>query len=791
MSRGLLLGRPNAFSFPGGNPGFDPSHIAAKNVWVSVVSAGGNLVNLLKAGVPTVAGSPTGVMDGAIGRATNFNTTTSAITVPSYTTTPPAVTFAGIFRTGTLATFNPVLATGSNTAGFALYLSRSGQVAIDCYGGGTVYGPAGSLANNTPYFIAGSFNLTTLVGNFVVVNLLTGAIKPYTSTINPTPVNTYNGSFNIGSFGGNNAGSSIAAAMHSTQFLSLRELLQWAQDPWSFWYPRSNRLDFTSFLKGAAPAGISIDGTATGSSGGGSPTATISTTKPNDILVAVIASNSGAVTSVTSTSALTWTNLETEVSGNEIEIWWALAPLPLTNEVITTSTSSAFCAICVGAFNGCNTTSPWDTGANGQASGYPTDPLAATTAAAGEMLIAGFRMSGTSSPTAGSGWAGISATGIYLITEYQLAVSAGSHSATLGTGSGDSNGAVIAALKPAGGSTAHTQALTISCSSSFNVVRAIAKQLATASTSATTSIRQAKKILSAASTSAVNAARSIGKVLSVASTSATTIAKAITRTLSTASTSATSAIKAVAKGLSLPSVTASVASAIKGSGAIVHNLSLAIASVTAAAGGRAISKVLATSSTTSTAIQKLLIKSLAIASVSAVTVAAIKAHIVNLAIACTSAVSRSLAIGKTIAVASTSATSIARSISKHLTTASTTATSIARSVGKTVASGCASATAVILSRAHVIVLAIASITSTARGVFAIGKTVSTSSVTNTSATKSIARTLYIFCATGLSAIATKMAVLFIRSVRFATSIFQSRTAATTAEYRSAQVPPNS
>jgi hypothetical protein len=253
----MLIKARDRFAIPNSRlAGFDPSHVAGKNVFVSALSVGSNFLSLLNGARGTLVGTPTApAYDSLIGRATAF-TSAQATQFSSYTTTPAAVTFGAIIRTGALAGFDPLLSTGSNAAGFAFYASRSGDVAIDCFAGGTVHSGFG-LVNNTAYFIVGSFDQTTTSWSFAVCNLLNGSIKSSKGSTNPTPTNTYNGLFNIGSFQGNQCQSTLAAAMHSTKFLSVNELLQWAEDPWSFWFPSSvsGGIDHGDLIVGAA-AGI-------------------------------------------------------------------------------------------------------------------------------------------------------------------------------------------------------------------------------------------------------------------------------------------------------------------------------------------------------------------------------------------------------------------------------------------------------------------------------------------------------------------------------------------------------
>jgi hypothetical protein len=105
-----------------------------------------------------------------------------------------------------------------------------------------------------------------------------------------------------------------------------------------------------------------IDGSGTGS--GASVTsvaATLTTTKTNDIIVAVIfvATSGVVVSSVSDTSSLTWTQFSSTPSG--IFIYWAFSSGVLSSDSITATLSATGTAgIIVFGVNGANTTYPFD-----------------------------------------------------------------------------------------------------------------------------------------------------------------------------------------------------------------------------------------------------------------------------------------------------------------------------------------------------------------------------------------------------------------------------------------------
>ena len=118
-----------------------------------------------------------------------------------------------------------------------------------------------------------------------------------------------------------------------------------------------------------------LDGTATGQfTSTTSGTVTLSTTKTNDVIVLLVASEQTTLQTVSSvTSAhLTWTrrgggNIFFAGQGcyNNLEVWWAPSTGILTSEVITVTMTGSIDDVAMAAFgvNGAaNIASPWDTG---------------------------------------------------------------------------------------------------------------------------------------------------------------------------------------------------------------------------------------------------------------------------------------------------------------------------------------------------------------------------------------------------------------------------------------------
>ena len=137
--------------------------------------------------------------------------------------------------------------------------------------------------------------------------------------------------------------------------------------------------------------------------------ATISTSGTQRVLVAMVAataSPSSQISSITDTAGLTWhqrmTILNADSTGSHFqsaELWWALAPTQLTNNVITFTwsnpgTKEANVIAVAGAYN---PSSPWDTGVvlsdrpnSNSAVGSDTTPFSKLTTASADSLAVYF-----------------------------------------------------------------------------------------------------------------------------------------------------------------------------------------------------------------------------------------------------------------------------------------------------------------------------------------------------------------------------------------------------------------
>lgn len=229
----------NPLAFPTGRrPSFDPTHIAAPPLnapaWASAAVVGNNFLELPSLSAPTGT-QPAYSTDGILGPVGVFNNNAFlTLTYPSSGAAPGVV--AAIFRP---TTSSPVAVMGQtygiSITSTSIFMSGNSQ--------GDVIGVTVPAVLNVPFFFAASSTGSSGVTRAVAVNLNTGQI--YTSTGLAGIGVAGNKAFHLGGFSGNSFVGSIAAAFLGQGYsLSLSQLLAWAQDPWSFWYPDPFNFDY-------------------------------------------------------------------------------------------------------------------------------------------------------------------------------------------------------------------------------------------------------------------------------------------------------------------------------------------------------------------------------------------------------------------------------------------------------------------------------------------------------------------------------------------------------------------
>lgn len=250
IARAALFIPRNQLAYPGGlrKPGFDRTHPAAgSNMRYSGIAApGGAFINLLDGTVSTpTGGALSTVIAPIIGKGVSETVSTRYNSIANvYSDSPTAVTMAVIFMpTGSVASFNSVIfstKTGSVSGNAALAVAANTRL-FSFYNNGSVVSPTGApaLVSNVPYFLLVSWAASGAY-SWAVVNLNTG--QRWSG--NPTSgLSTIVGtsSWGIGtSLSSVQPFGVIASAMYSiNNLLPYGNALQWAADPWSFWYPPS------------------------------------------------------------------------------------------------------------------------------------------------------------------------------------------------------------------------------------------------------------------------------------------------------------------------------------------------------------------------------------------------------------------------------------------------------------------------------------------------------------------------------------------------------------------------
>lgn len=234
-------------AFPNRAPGFDTSHLAARNIVGSAIATtGGNFVSLTTGAAATVNGTPSLTIDPYMGPTSVLSGTQCFTFSGSSSTNPTGITFAVMATPGSNGTTAVVSAGTGFNALAELYFppsSATNTLIISFEGDGqpsaAVFPASGNQQiTGRQYFIAASVCSASIVG--VAVDLVTGRLFSASGT-GATMQTGLDYQWAVGARVGNaiNYTGNIAAAMASYQFLTLPQLLVWAADPWAFWYPRS------------------------------------------------------------------------------------------------------------------------------------------------------------------------------------------------------------------------------------------------------------------------------------------------------------------------------------------------------------------------------------------------------------------------------------------------------------------------------------------------------------------------------------------------------------------------
>jgi hypothetical protein len=246
--------RQNPLAYPAGvAPGFGPTHMASapgnsqyNGVFSCCALPNGNMYSV-KQGTPgSITGTPTTNIDGRAGPLLKLATSASYLqfgnqpNVPSTVTQHTMAVIVGAGGASNDAWIVTESISNSNSGGFAFFWN-AGTPAIQIQRGGLNISMTNYVwtAGHT-YFVVVSGNASLV--NFLQLDLVNGKIITQVvatglSGGSFTTANTYS----VGGRQGQALGcpDGIAAAMANINlYLSMPQLLQWAQSPWDFWYPQ-------------------------------------------------------------------------------------------------------------------------------------------------------------------------------------------------------------------------------------------------------------------------------------------------------------------------------------------------------------------------------------------------------------------------------------------------------------------------------------------------------------------------------------------------------------------------
>lgn len=235
----------NPLAYPAGySPGFDPWHLAAKKTYFSAVSNGTrSMINILTGASPNANTTSSGKVYGPIWACPTISNFTYMSFVGFPTDTPTQMTQSGIFVNNNPASIQSAWGDGGTSSNE--YTGGMGTVQLSATGeftwrvrGISSRATGWTIASGVPYFFCAS----SIKGSgsedikILLLDLNSGVVRFGLFGGDNSAVTAPTGTITIGN--PNNAqGWHIAAAMSSRHALSIPEMLQWAADPWSFWYP--------------------------------------------------------------------------------------------------------------------------------------------------------------------------------------------------------------------------------------------------------------------------------------------------------------------------------------------------------------------------------------------------------------------------------------------------------------------------------------------------------------------------------------------------------------------------
>jgi hypothetical protein len=243
----LIPGSASPWSFPGTAPRLNLSHPAAYKCRLAAVATGAGGVNLVT-GAKGTLGTNSKVVNTGHGPGLYASAAPGAVTYPVVVAeTVTAFTQALIFEYRTEAGSVYPLAPG---ASYGIQLTPTHP---NPYLGGAAIGLTPTLPNSIAghtYFMAVAAKTGTNGVVVVLVDMTTGAVFQAigTQSINCILSGTYGAPYSAPVL------SRVLAAHYAANYLTLGQMLEWAQNPWALWYDNST-LGVVSSASAQAPSG--------------------------------------------------------------------------------------------------------------------------------------------------------------------------------------------------------------------------------------------------------------------------------------------------------------------------------------------------------------------------------------------------------------------------------------------------------------------------------------------------------------------------------------------------------
>lgn len=230
---------PNRLGYPAGVSAKVDQSALNGAVRLSAVAKGRTFLNLLTgAGAVIQGANQTSLFDSKVWELTCVQNFGGGTTISGASTAIDSdATFAAIFKSATIAGTQLLLTGTNNTNGYDFGVDASSHPQVTWVGLISAVASNITLSSNVPYFLAISVTSAANKVEYLVVNLLTGAVFRDTSTAYTPGPNASSGTYTIGNRNVSNT-NGAAAILFASGGAPKGLLSKWSDDPWSFWYPR-------------------------------------------------------------------------------------------------------------------------------------------------------------------------------------------------------------------------------------------------------------------------------------------------------------------------------------------------------------------------------------------------------------------------------------------------------------------------------------------------------------------------------------------------------------------------